>query len=43
MDKERKSQNLKESKKMIDFSIMYQAALKALQKRKGVIDGLKDK
>ena len=38
-----KQQKIEESRKMIDFSIMYQAALKALRQRKGVIDGLKDK
>ena len=38
-----KQQKIEESRKVIDFSIMYQAALKALRQRKGVIGGLKDK
>jgi hypothetical protein len=38
-----KQQKIEESKKVIDFSTIYRVALKVLQKRKGVIDGLKDK
>ena len=38
-----KQQKIEESKKVVDFSTIYRVALKVLQKRKGVIDGLKDK
>lgn len=33
----------KRQNKVVDFSTMYKAALKALHQRKGVIDGLKNK
>ena len=43
MGKEHNPQKPKETKRILDFSTIYRVALKVLQKRKGVIDGLKDK